>query len=862
MAESRHPLLVFPRPTQADRATRHPGFAQIRRPSPSAQATRLAPQFQRLQDALNSKRLTLQDSTLGIIPEQVLVLETIGPVDRFINAVGKIPGLEWLADYDMRDIKPEHGFSVDGRPDKSLSGQLFLVMTDLRALEELRGLFDRWQDDPSAAFRRGLAPFKTAFECLRSIRPWDVQDRLQETGAIEDWVFRLKYEPEFIPFEIELWPRSTRYRRRTVERRIRSEIESLGGSVVQQCAIPDIAYHGILGRLPPIQIQRMINRQSEGTSDIRLLALDEIMYVRPVGQCAVRVFEPVHSLPAVEREKPVPPLAASPVAALFDGLPLTRHNRLDGRVLVDDPDGYEETYQTADRFHGTTMASLICHGDLGKQSTSLATPLYVRPIMKPARALDGSNVERIPDDVLPVDLLHRAVRRMYEQEDDEAPAARTVRIVSLSIGDPGRPFLREMSPWARLLDWLSWKYTVLFVVSAGNCMNDIDLDVSTEILLTQQQDDIERRVVSAITDDTLSRSILSPAEAINAITVGAAHEDQSGPAGRSHVDPFSSSDMPSVISRHGPGYRRGLKPEILVPGGKQVVRSKVPMRTNRTFTISSSTHAPGQAVSVPGRTGDLSEIAYTRGTSNAAALTTRSAVQLQELLQDIRIASNGSPPTRYDAVLTKALLVHSASWGRAKSVYESVLKPRHGGYAVKERIGRFLGYGKVDFGRVRSCTEQRVTVLGFGELDDGQADRFALPIPPGLTTTSGRRRLTVTLAWITPVVCTRSQYRVAHLWFKASGRIVGERKFADWRAVERGTVQHEVFVGSGVLPPTDEEEVVEVAVNCRKEAADIPAPIRYGLAVTLEVTEAVGVPVYQEVRKLLGVRARVQGHRA
>lgn len=858
MVKPRYPLLVFPRPTQADRANRNTNFAQPTRPSPADQAIRLAPQFQRLQDVLDSKRLALQDSTLGILPEQVLVLETIGPVDGFVNAVGKISGLEWLADYDLHGINPEHGFLLDKNPQKHLTGQLFLVMTDLRAMKELRSLFDRWKADPGVAFHKGLTPFKAAFECLKQIRPWNVHDRLHETGVIEDWRFRLKYEPEFIPFEIELWHRSTRGRRQDAERRIRSEIESLGGSVVQQCTISDIAYHGMLGRLPPAQVQLMIDKQHDRASDIRLLACDEIMYVRPVGQCAVRVFEPVQSSLTVEQEKPVPPLVTSPVVALFDGLPLTRHDLLDGRVLVDDPDGYEKAYQAADRFHGTTMASLICHGELGKQSVSLATPLYVRPIMKPARAL-GNSVERIPDDVLPVDLLHRAVRRMYEREDGEAPVAPTVRIVSLSIGDTGRPFLREVSPWARLLDWLSWKYRVLFVVSAGNCTNDVDLDVSTETLFSGQQEDIEHRIVSAITTDTRNRSILSPAEAINAITVGAAHEDQSGPAEKPYVDPFSSTDMPSTASRHGPGYRRALKPEVLVPGGKQVVRNKVSTRNNCTFTLLSSTHAPGQAVGVPGRTGGLNEIAYTRGTSNATALTARSAAHLQQLLEDIRATSNDLPPTRYDVELTKALLVHSASWGHAERVYASVLKPRHGGHVLRERIGRFLGYGRVDFGRVMSCTGRRVTVLGFGELDDGQADRFALPIPFDVTTMAARRKLTVTLAWITPVVSTRSQYRVAHLWFRAGGRIVSERMFADRHAVQRGTVQHEVFVGAGVLPPTDEEEVVNVAVNCRKDAADIPTPIRYGLAVTLEVTEAVDVPIYQEVRKLLGMRTKVQG---
>ena len=576
----------------------------------------------------------------------------------------------------------------------------------------------------------------------------------------------------------------------------------------------------------------------------------------PAPTCEKSGLEPVDSI-LVQNEEPGTPLETSPVAALLDGLPLARHHMLDGRVSVDDPDGYEDTYPASDRLHGTTMASLICHGDLSSPGTPLSTPLYVRPIMKPVKGLESTS-EHIPENVLPVDLLHRTVRRMYEQEGGESPAAPTVRIINISIGDPKRPFLREVSPWARLLDWLSWKYQVLFVVSAGNCMDDIDLDVSTEDLVALQGDQVAQRVISAVTDDTRNRSILSPAEAINAITVGAAHEDHSGPTQEQNVDPLSSPDMPSVVSRHGPGYRRGLKPEVLEAGGRQVLRSRVPTRTNRTLTLPRSMRAPGQKVSVPGRSGRIDEVAYTRGTSNAAALTTRSAVQLQQLLRDLRATFDGSPPSHYDVALTKALLVHSASWGSAADVYRTVLKHRHSRYVLKDRIGRFLGYGKMDSGRVRSCTEQRVTVLGFGELDDGRADRFALPIPSDLTAMSVRTRLTITLAWITPVECTRWQYRVAHLWFKAEGCIVGERQFADRHAVERGTVQHEVFVRSGVLSP-GEGDVVDVAVNCRNDAADIPGPIRYGLAVTLEVTEAVNVPIYQEVRNLLGIRARVQG---
>lgn len=140
-----------------------------------------------------------------------------------------------------------------------------------------------------------------------------------------------------------------------------------------------------------------------------------------------------------------------PLVALFDGLPLTGHRLLDGRLDVDDPDGYEEAYQAGERRHGTAMASLICHGDLDEGGGPVTRPVYVRPVMKPHLDFGGQLVEAIPEDVLPIDLIHRAVRRLYETEGDESPAAPSVRVINLSVGDRSRPFDRGMSPWAGLL---------------------------------------------------------------------------------------------------------------------------------------------------------------------------------------------------------------------------------------------------------------------------------------------------------------------------------------------------------------------------------------------------------------------------
>ena len=191
MAE--HPLLIFPEPARAEKARRHGRGRPPRIPDAQRQAERLAPQFQRLQEAMNRQRLALQNNSLGLQPEQVLVLETIGSVDRFINAIKKVPGLEWLGEFDLDEIVPEHGFEDEEDPQKQLKGQLFLVMTDQRALQEIQRLFTNWRRDHNTNFPYGLAPLKHAFAHLHTIRPWDAEDRIRDTGLVEDWKDRIEH---------------------------------------------------------------------------------------------------------------------------------------------------------------------------------------------------------------------------------------------------------------------------------------------------------------------------------------------------------------------------------------------------------------------------------------------------------------------------------------------------------------------------------------------------------------------------------------------------------------------------------------------------------------------------------------------
>ena len=326
MAE--YPLLLFPEPAHIERARRYGGGSGIRPPDVRRQAERLTPQFEQLQDALEQKRLALQNNPVGIRPEQVLVIETIGSIENFINAVKRIKGLEWLGEFELEDITPDYGFEDTKDPQKQLKGQLFLVMTNQRAQQEIVSLFNRCKKDQDTEFPYGLAKLKRVFVYLHTIRTWDVEDRIRETGILEDWEDRLQHDNQTVPFEVELWYRDSLVRRQQAQSQLRNIIASLGGQVVQQCTIPDIAYHAILGTIPIALVQKIVE-QPEVRQSLRLLQCEDIMYLRPVGQCAIRVPVDMTETDTLEEERQPELPQGDPIVALLgwlapDGTPVTR----------------------------------------------------------------------------------------------------------------------------------------------------------------------------------------------------------------------------------------------------------------------------------------------------------------------------------------------------------------------------------------------------------------------------------------------------------------------------------------------------------------------------------------------------------
>ena len=846
------PLLILPalgEPVQ--RRKRGSGGGRFGHPGRERQAERLTPQFELLQRALEARRVRLQAEAQGLIPEEVIVLETIGTVENFIRAVERVPGMEWLGEIEEEDIPPDDDFFIvdkhgQARHDKPLSGRLFLIVTNQKALRQMLSLWEVWQRDERLP--RGFGPWRILFEHLRNVRPWGVEDRLVETGVLDDWRERVEHEQQIVPCEIELWYRRSEPQRQAAAERVANLITEQEGEIVHEAVIEDIAYHALLANLPIATIETLVQ---QAVQDMELVQCEQIQFFRASGQMAAVIPDGEQDIDhgALPDENP----AGTPVIALFDGMPLQAHRRLEARLIVDDPDGFEEDYPAGARRHGTAMASLIVHGDLGQGGMALARPLYVRPILRPDPRDWHNNPpqEVVPEDTLIIDLLHRAVRRLFGKEGDEEAVAPNVVVINLSIGIRDRPFDSSLSPLARLLDWLAWRYRVLFVVSAGNHSQRIGLSVPRGTVHELQREELQAEIVRAVAADARYRRLLSPAEAVNALTVGAASLDSSnGPWPPQWIEAYAEPSLPSPINAQGMGYRRAIKPEILAPGGRTLIQDYPSGNENAEVSVYNGSRPPGQCVASPGAVpGDISALWHTRGTSNATALVSRAASMLHDTIDELREEPGGEIIDAVPrSIWLKVLLAHSVEWGAAGPVLDEILRTDENSRQFKEYVTRLIGYGSIDPQRVQECNAYRVTALGGGVLVSDRSHIHRYPLPPALSGQTGYRRLVITLAWFTPVNPRHQGWRRAHLWFappKDPLRV--ERQEAHWQAALRGTLQHEILEGSRAAAFVDGDNL-EVQVSCRPDAGNLEDEIPYALAITLEVAEDIGIEIYDEIR--------------
>lgn len=649
--------------------------------------------------------------------------------------------------------------------------------------------------------------------------------------------------------ELELIFRSSDNQAIEMEATLNSSIVANGGSIITRCRIADIGYHAVLVELP-VQAVRSIVELSQNS----LAGHDSVMYIRPQS-LATSIDVEINT----EETEDIPQIFTnerSPILALLDGVPVSQHPHLAGGLIVEDLFDLEPSTQVVDRNHGTAMASLILHGDRNNNSQSLDRKIHFIPVL-------GSS-DQFPRDSLIIDMIYQAV---FSMRDGQNPSAPEVMIVNISLGNLRNPFHGKMSAWARLIDYLSYKYGLLFIISAGNHAVPFLIPNFTNFTQYEAASAEQRAIATIFATGQLiaDRRLLSPSESINGITVGAANLDAVTAANRLltiNVDPFPNIIVTNPSSALGPGFAKSVKPDILMPGAKEHVNF---VASGNTLSVRPSipSRAHGLKVASPPRNGRVNNEGFTSGTSAAAALASRTCHQINDALELAYANTYNLLSHSQRVTLIKALLVHTAAWPlSASELIKQVLGPSDNRLHMqqKDNIRRFLGYGLVDPDVAVSCAEDRATFWASGVLLRDQSVTIQVPIPACVNGQARPHSMSATLAWLTPVLPGRQSYRAVRLKLIEpeelnSLRINSVKTQPDQSQSRRGTVISRRWEGLNA-PTLTNDHFIPISIQREPDqGAVIDDPISFGVAITFTMP---GInQIYSEVQTRLGIIPRV-----
>jgi hypothetical protein len=350
----------------------------------------------------------LKDSPAAVAPDRALVFEVIGPVSTVSKLVEAASGagIDWLGeDYDLSedesveddgDDEGENAGQGADEPDYTLS-MLYVTMPTLKGLQKVVSLwkrFTRGEVKPRDADGEWWALFKY----LSDVRPWSAKDRVDP--FINDYVERMlrDHPGDPVKVEIDLWYRSDSELRAQARTYLEALMKAVDGKVLDFATIEPIHYQAALVEISAAEALRL--GQTEGP----IANADRVMKVRPQS-----LYRPDDQR-TEDKDPPTgnPDSNASPsrpaVAALFDGYPMQNHVMLAGRLDIQEVDIGAITVPVTRRKHGTSMASLIVHGDLGEPQAPIDRLLTVVPILAAPQNL---NFETTPPDKLPMAMVYR-----------------------------------------------------------------------------------------------------------------------------------------------------------------------------------------------------------------------------------------------------------------------------------------------------------------------------------------------------------------------------------------------------------------------------------------------------------------------
>lgn len=428
----------------------------------------------------------------------------------------------------------------------------------------------------------------------------------------------------------------------------------------------------------------------------------------------------VKELPIIQQ----PPESASRVCILDSGIntnhPLLRDSIGEGQNFTQSGTAMDENG------HGTAVAGIALYGDL---EACNAANYWVPELW----LLNGKILNEDAEfDVATIESqLIEAVEYFVEHHN--------CKIFNLSIGNANAPYLKNrVSGMAYVLDSLAREHDVLFIVSAGNFTGSDE----HEIPKSSWRDEYPEYLLHDLA------SIIDPAPAINALTVGSLAKHTATVVAQRYPElndlACVSEDQPSPFTRSGPGIGGMLKPELMATGGNFAIS------TSDNNHYRQAEHGLGVLTCNHQFQGNT-VLTEQNGTSFAAPYITHLAGRLLNNYPDV------------SANMLRAMLVNHANMPAATTAALEVLSEQTGRTLDRE----IAGYGKITEDELFRSTENVVVLMAEDAIEDDTSHFFELPLPADfLRSSRSTREIRVSLAYTPPVRTTRIEYRASRIGFR------------------------------------------------------------------------------------------------
>ena len=561
--------------------------------------------------------------------------------------------------------------------------------------------------------------YRQILEAIDGIEAWSAEDRmswaLNNIGFPDTHTFKL---------DVELWPVHV------ANHPIRLQLTTAFDSWLDGVRIK---------RLDKINLDSLLMYRVEVTSDQAQLLLNhrDVRLVDLIPATGISVRQLNRDINELPGNVPSPALDAARVCILDSGIntnhPLLRPAMAESASFVDEEGEADEVG------HGTAVAGVALYGDV--EACNNAN--YWRPEFW---LFNGKVMKKCP----------HTGNAVYDELSLEASLTRAVehfvglgcRIFNLSLGNSNAPYDgAHVRGLAYILDVLSRRHNILFVVSTGNfCGSD---DPPTPI--NSWRDEYPEYLVAE------QSSIIDPAPAMTVLTVGSISRHNATYDSQRFPEIYQLSpageNQPSPFTRHGPSVKGAFKPELVAPGGNLAS----PMRQ---ANAQWQTDMRGLGVltlnhQVVGNT-LFKEVS---GTSLAAPYVTHLAARL---LNEYPTAS---------ANMLRAMLVNQAYLPEEitstfSDDFSKAYKEDKNTYN-REVARDVAGYGVVNEGDLFRSSDNAVILMSEESIENNTCQFFELPLPADfLRTTRGTRELSVTLAYSPAVRTTRIEYLATQISYR------------------------------------------------------------------------------------------------